>query len=49
MAVALDAIIFLRDWLIFVLANSFSSAVDEGFHFPHIGGRFVVPWRSNFS
>ena len=49
MAVALDAIVFPRNWLTFMSVNSFSSAVDEGFHFPHTGGRFAVLQRSSFS
>ena len=48
-AVPPDAIVFLRDWLIFVSANASFSVVDEGFHFPHTGGRFAVLPRSSFS
>ena len=42
MAVALDVIVLLCDWLFFMLANSLSFAVDEGLSFPHVGGCFAA-------
>ena len=42
MAVALDVIVLLRDWPLFVSVNSLSFAVDEELSFPHVGGCFAA-------